>query len=219
MNPNNTPKEICDHLISGGVQYLRLTTENGEILCAKNGYNTPKRPDAVGEKKNQIIAFLTKIAQDGTYYIEGANSGGRNSVYTKIPYTVGKPKENLGGQPMSSAQNVLTYESALSMQNQIAQLTAKVEQLSNENDALAEDYQQSEEIIADLQATQMADNTQTPLAQVITILPAIVDKIFAQQAEKNALLREQIELQKQQQARQRPPQSNSFEYEQPSSLW
>ena len=213
------PKEICDHLISGGVQHLRLTSENGEVLCGKNGYNTAKIPDALGKKKTQIIAFLTKIAQDGVYYIEGANNGGRNSVYTRIPYTVGKPRENLAAQPLPATQNVLSYESALAMQNQIAQLTAKVEQLSNENDALAEDYQQSEEIIADLQATQMADNTQTPLAQVISILPAIVDKIFAQQAEKNALLREQIELQKQQQARQRQPQNNSFDYDQPTSLW
>ena len=212
------PTQICDHLISGGVKHLRLTSENGEILIGKNGYNTEKRPDALGSKRTQIIAFLNKIAQDGVYYIEGANNGGNNSVYTKIPYTVGKPRENLGGQAAQPTQNVLSYESALAMQNQIAQLTAKVEQLSNENDALAEDYQQSEEMIADLQATQMADNTQTPLAQVISILPAIVDKIFAQQAEKNALLREQIELQKQQQARQRPPQSNSFEYEQPTSL-
>lgn len=212
------PKEICDHLISGGVKHLRLTSENGEILIGKNGYNTEKIPDALGSKKTQIIAFLTKIAQDGIYYIEGANNGGRNSVYTRIPYTLGKPKENLGGQAMPPTQNVLSYESALSMQNQIAQLTAKVEQLSNENDALAEDYQMSEEMVADLQQTQMADNTQTPLAQMISILPAIVDKIFAQQAEKNALLREQIELQKQQ-ARQRPQQNNSFDYDQPTSLW
>lgn len=212
-------KQICDHLISGGVKHLRLTSESGEILIGKNGYNTEKNPDAIGAKKTQIVAYLTNIAQDGTYYIEGANSNQGMAVYTKIAITKGKPKEPLAGDPMPSNQNVLSYESALAMQNQIAQLSAKVEQLSNENDALAEDYQQSEEMIADLQQTQMAgDNSQTPLAQILSVLPAIIDKMFANQAEKNALLREQIELQKRQAARQRPPQQSGFDYDQPTSL-
>jgi len=212
-------KEVCNHLIAGGCKVLRLTSERGELLVPKNQMPSEKRPNSLKDKASQIVSYLDRIAVDGLYYIEGASSHSNNTAFTKMPVQIGTPKEAKPlSEPSQPTENVLSYNKALEMQNTIAQLTSKVEQLNAENDSLNEEIDALEEELAELKAKEMGDATQQPIAQAISILPAIVDKWFSQQNEKNALMREQIELMKRQQnARQQrpmqPPVDNEFDYE------
>ena len=212
-------KEICNQLIAGGCKVMRLTTERGELLVPKNQMPSEKRPNALKDKSSQICSYLDRIAPDGLYYIEGSTSSSSGAAYTKMPFRVGEVKSVPLSEPMNvPTENVLSYSKALEMQNTIAQLTSKVEQLGAENDSLNEEIDALEEELAELKAKELGDASQQPIMQAMSILPAIVDKWFSQQNEKNQLMREQIEIMKRQQAPRpqrpmQPPTDNGFDYE------
>lgn len=172
-----------------GCKYLRLCDLEGDILINQNPAKSSS-PAAVKAQAEKINSFL-KLAQDGSFIVQGRTSPA--SKPTSVHFTKGEDAPAKAApaptaapsRGISDGENVLSYASALKMQDELATLRAENARLQDLVEQLQGDI---EEMESEAGETQMGDSPQmTAISQLAAILPAVVDKYFEQQKEKNEI--------------------------------
>lgn len=184
------PTEATKYLTDLGCKYLRLCDLDGEIIINQNPAKNSS-PAAVKAQAEKINNYL-KMCQDGSYIVQGRTSPAAKP--TSVHYTKGEqgpataanaPNPAPSRTISDSGENVLSYAAALKMQEELATLRAENSRLSDLVEQLQADLEEMEAAEAE---TQMSDSPQvTALGQLAAILPAVVDKFFEQQKEKNEI--------------------------------
>lgn len=173
-----------------GCKYLRLCDLEGDILINQNPAKNSS-PAAVKAQADRINGFL-KMAQDGSFIVQGRTSPAAKPTsvhYTKgeeapakaVPAPTAAPSRGI-----SDGENVLSFSAALKMQEELANLRAENARLQDLVEQLQSDLDEMEGEAAEASQANLADSPQmTALGQLASILPAVVDKWFDQQREKN----------------------------------
>jgi hypothetical protein len=134
---------------------IRLVDSTGGVVVPWNNPNVK-----VGQRKAEILKKLkSTILPDGLYYLEYRETM-NNTESKRYPVQKGRigmisesvqpepsPKvvEKVVVKTMSESERVLTWESALQMQQTIATLTARVAELERENAELLDELEGDEE--------------------------------------------------------------------------
>ena len=139
---------------------------------------------------------------------------------TKFIFTKGEESSTTAAAPTAApsrgladpgSESVLSYSQALKMQEQIAELRAENARLAALVESLEADLADLEEVAEE---SQMAAQPESPamgaLGQLAAVLPAIVDKWFEQQKEKNEIEKAKLFQMAQRQNQYQPRQDESF---------
>jgi hypothetical protein len=183
-------KEATKQLLDMGCPYLRVVDMDGDIIVAQNK-NTAEGKSAAGLKKqaDRIHAFIN-TAPNGTYVIQGKTSP--QSKPTSI--VIEKGEQAPATAPVAQAaapsrgisdhgENVLSYSAVLKLQEELANLRAENTRLTDLCSQLQVDLDDLEN--AEPEPAQMGDSpAMGAIAQLAGVLPAIVDKWFENQKEK-----------------------------------
>jgi len=174
-----------------GCKYLRIVSVDGDVIVYQNPAKDSS-PSATKAQADKISLYVSK-APEGTYVIQGRTSPqakptsfviekGEQAPATAAPAQVAAPSRGIS----DPGENVLSYSAALKMQEELATLRAEnarlcdlVEQLQADLDE-ADSEQPEQGGFADSPAM-------TAISQLAGVLPAIVDKWFDQQKEKNEI--------------------------------
>jgi len=186
-----TAKEATKQLMDMGCKYLRIVSVDGDVIVYQNPAKDSS-PSATKAQADKISLYVSK-APEGTYVIQGRTSPqakptsfviekGEQAPATAAPAQVAAPSRGIS----DPGENVLSYSAALKMQEELATLRAEnarlcdlVEQLQADLDE-ADSEQPEQGGFADSPAM-------TAISQLAGVLPAIVDKWFDQQKEKNEI--------------------------------
>lgn len=210
------PKAIVQQLQDMGCKFLGIYTIDDDLIVGQN----PAKNNTAAQIKAQadkIVKYLDK-APNGTYVIFGKTSP--QAKPTKFIYTKGEESPTTAAAPTSApsrgladpgSESVLSYSQALKMQEQIAELRAENARLSDLVASLQADIADLEEVAEE---SQMAAQPESPamgaLGQLAAVLPAIVDKWFEQQKEKNEIEKAKLFQMAQRQNQYQPRQDESF---------
>ncbi len=192
-------KEATKQLLDMGCPYLRVVDMDGDIIVAQNR-NTAEGKSAAGLKKQaeRIHAFMN-TAPNGTYVIQGKTSPqskatsiviekGEQAPATAASVAYAAPSRGIS----DPGENVLSYGSALKMQEELANLRAENARLEDLVAQLTADLEEMENADPG-EAPSMADSpAMGAIGQLAGILPAIVDKWFENQKEKQEIEKAKI---------------------------
>ena len=205
-----TPKDATTQLINMGCKYLRVVDMDGDMIVAQQK-STPENLSPSGLKKqDERIAQFCNTAPNGHYVIQGKTSpqGKPTSiVYEKGdqgPAIAAAAQQVAPSRPIfDSHENVLSYGAALKMHEELANLRAENTRLQDLVENLQGDLEELENEAAAASETTLGDSpAMGALGQLAGILPAIVDKWFEQQKEKNEIEKAKLMAMMQQQQRQ-----------------
>jgi len=199
-----TPKDATTQLLNMGCKYLRVVDMDGDIIVAQNKNTTENLSPSGLKKQAERIAKFCNTAPNGHFVIQGKTSP--QSKPTSIVYEKGEPAPTVAApsRPISDSQeNVLSYGAALKMHEELANLRAENTRLQDLAENLQGDLEELENEAVQAAETTLGDSpAMGALSQLAGILPAIVDKWFEQQKEKNEI--EKAKLMAMMQQQQRP---------------
>lgn len=204
-----TPKDATTQLINMGCKYLRVVDMEGDMIVNQQK-STPENLSPSGLKKQaERIAQFCNTAPNGHYVIQGKTSP--QGKPTSIVYEKGEQGPAIAAtaqqvappRPISDHENVLSYGAALKMHEELANLRAENTRLQDLVENLQGDLEELENEAAQASETTLGDSpAMGALGQLAGILPAIVDKWFEQQKEKNEIEKAKLMAMMQQQQRQ-----------------
>jgi hypothetical protein len=204
-----TPKDATTQLINMGCKYLRVVDMEGDIIVAQNKNTTENLSPSGLKKQAERIAQFCNTAPNGHFVIQGKTSP--QSKPTSIVYEKGEQGPAIAAtaqqvapsRPISDHENVLSYGAALKMHEELANLRAENTRLQDLVENLQGDLEELENEAAAASETTLGDSpAMGALGQLAGILPAIVDKWFEQQKEKNEIEKAKLMAMMQQQQRQ-----------------
>jgi len=151
---------------------------------------------------------------DGYYFVKCKNSAGKNvqpdtyTIYKGPKLSEGAPPPAPVIEPAKFQPEVLTYESALKLQVEVATLKIENEALKRENAALIEEIselqKESETVLSENEATNgVWENAKTFLNELVQIGAPLLDKHF--ELKEKALTLEAMKIQSQVRSPQHKP--------------
>lgn len=183
----------------------RLSKEQGYKLAALEN-NQSERLQSFNNLKTKIDSHLNVIASrlkselypDGIYYVLMAQSINKTKSPDRYPITKGvlKPEHLEEKAPVTivtKAESVLTWDSALSMQKQISDLTAEVTRLKFENNLLQSELDNIEDNEDNEGLSETKSGTQMFLSETLPSLMPVLDRWFQHEDKKLDL--ERLKLQ------------------------
>ena len=186
-----TAKEATKQLMDMGCKYLRIVSVDGDVIVYQNPAKDSS-PSATKAQADKISLYVSK-APEGTYVIQGRTSPqakptsfviekGEQAPATAAPAQVAAPSRGIS----DPGENVLSYSAALKMQEELATLRAENARLCDLVEQLQADLDEADS--AQPEKGGFADSpAMTAISQLAGVLPAIVDKWFDQQKEKNEI--------------------------------
>jgi len=178
-----THTQATKQLIDMGCIFLSIVDLDRETILPKQQNKFTSSAD-IKKQADKINTFL-KTAPAGTYVIQGRTAP--QSKPTDMLITIGDVAPNnttqQPAQPMADpgAQSVLSYNNALAMQNEIANLKSENNRLL----LLVQSYEDDIEAMEDAQPEQMAESpTLTALGAIVPIFPAAIDMYFKAQKDR-----------------------------------
>ena len=207
-----TAKEATAQLIGMGCKYLRIVSVDGDVILYQNPAKD-SNPSATKAQADKIALYVSK-APEGTYVIQGRTSPqakptsfviekGEQAPATAAPAQAAAPSRGIS----DPGENVLSYSAALKMQDELATLRAENARLCDLVANLQEDLDSMESEAAE-ESPGLADSpAMTAISQLAGVLPAIVDKWFEQQREKNEIEKAKLMAMMQ----QRQPQNGQYQ--------
>lgn len=186
-----THTQATKQLIDMGCIFLSIVALDRETILPKQQNNL--RSAAEIKKQADKINIFLKTAPAGTYIIQGRTSP--NSKPIDMSINIGNVAQADGNnaqlaQPMAdhAANNVLSYDNALALQNTIAELKAENSTLKTENTRLldlVQDYEADITAMEEAEPQQMADSpAMTALATIAPLAPAVIDQLFKAQRDR-----------------------------------
>jgi hypothetical protein len=208
MNTQTLQKKI-EELVEKGYSYFALQDRPGKLVKANCGRFWPGQQNAGGWVKNNddvignLVAYVTKYPDHYIlHYARGSKMAGAEQFeidtrpeeqQTEKIQTIAEPMDDRSKEERRSDE--LYIREILSkngfLESEVKRLEQKIEELEAELEAAEAEAEENKH-------AQMADATTSTIGQLASVLPALVDKYFAIQEQKNALLAEQM-------MRQRPP--------------
>jgi len=207
MNQQQLQKKIEEY-VDKGYKYFALQDKPGKVVKINCGRFWPAAPSGNGWGANadDAIANLAKyVHQYPDYYIMNVarvcNKGWEQveidtrpaDEQTNKPQTLSEPMDERTREERRNDEMTIR-----TLMQQNATLQSECNRLKEKIDELEADLEAAEAEAEENKHAQMADATTSTIGQLAQVLPAIVDKYFAIQEQKNALLAEQM-------LRQRPP--------------
>ena len=186
-----TAKEATKQLMDMGCKYLRIVSVDGDVIVYQNPAKDSS-PSATKAQADKISLYVSK-APEGTYVIQGRTSPqakptsfviekGEQAPATAAPAQAAAPSRGIS----DPGENVLSYSAALKMQEELATLRAENARLCDLVEQLQADLDEADS--AQPEQDGFADSpAMTAISQLAGVLPAIVDKWFDQQKEKNEI--------------------------------
>ena len=186
-----TAKEATKQLMDMGCKYLRIVSVDGDVIVYQNPAKDSS-PSATKAQADKISLYVSK-APEGTYVIQGRTSPqakptsfviekGEQAPATAAPAQAAAPSRGIS----DPGENVLSYSAALKMQDELATLRAENARLCDLVEQLQADLDEADS--AQPEQGGFADSpAMTAISQLAGVLPAIVDKWFDQQKEKNEI--------------------------------
>jgi len=186
-----TAKEATKQLMDMGCKYLRIVSVDGDVIVYQNPAKDSS-PSATKAQADKIALYVSK-APEGTYVIQGRTSPqakptsfviekGEQAPATAAPAQAAAPSRGIS----DPGENVLSYSAALKMQEELATLRAENARLCDLVEQLQADLDEADSVQPE--QSGFADSpAMTAISQLAGVLPAIVDKWFDQQKEKNEI--------------------------------
>ena len=180
-----TATQATKQLLDMGCVFLSIVDIEGNTIVPKqqNKFTTAADIKKQAEKINTYL----KTAPNGTYVIEGRIGSASKPTQIVIdkgevaPATAVDNSAQSRGISDPGANSVLSYDSALAMQNQIATLTAENNRLRDLVEALEGDLADIEEA----EPQQMAESpAMSAIGAVAPIIPGMIDHYFKAQKER-----------------------------------
>ena len=197
MTPHELQAKI-EYLINKGNCYFALQDKTGSVLlknCIRDVF-----PIKNGKNHEQARENLAKYVNNypGYYWVNYRRTN--TDPWENFPVDTRTEEEQINQpQPIENPATMIIDDRTEKHLMQIAELKAENARLNEVNNGLKRQITSLEEEIeamaADAEETQqatMADQTVSMVGQVAQILPAVLDKWFSLQEQKNALLAEQL---------------------------
>lgn len=180
------PEDVERLFAAGKYRYVCLCDNSGRYIIK---YNPNKYP--VTDRLADIIQKLnSESTNDGYYVFKGKYSAAKESAEDSYVIRVGNP-ENLdesgkrqqifiteSPKKEGSANEVLTWESALELKTELERLRLENENLKQENEDLKEDLDEMEEEEAKA-IQQPGENAVTGITSLLTTLTPVIDRFLA----------------------------------------